>query len=147
MVSTKWVPHWMQDGDGGAASISATETGAAGGAEQSSQAATGARLALPVSADVILEALKEVEDPELAMSIVDLGLVYGIEVQEGAVLVRITLTTPGCPIGPMLQAAIHGAVQRVYPDVKDVKVELVWYPPWDPYTMASEEAKDFLGIW
>lgn len=95
----------------------------------------------------VMEALKEVFDPELAINIVDLGLVYGVEIDGGSVDVRMTLTSPGCPIGPMLQAMVQGAVQRSYPQVEGVRVELVWNPPWDPYKMASEEAKDMLGIW
>lgn len=95
----------------------------------------------------VMEALREVYDPELAINIVDLGLIYGVEVEGKSVRVRMTLTSPGCPIGPMLQAAAQGAVTRAFPEVEDVRVDLVWRPPWDPRTMASEEARDMLGIW
>ncbi|MGE5619238.1 MAG: metal-sulfur cluster assembly factor [Sphingomonadaceae bacterium] len=99
------------------------------------------------TAEAVMESLKEVHDPELAINIVDLGLVYGVEIEDRSVRVRMTLTSPGCPIGPMLQALVHGAVSKRFPDVKQVHVDLVWSPPWDPYSMASEEAKDALGIW
>lgn len=103
--------------------------------------------ALPLTPEGVTEALKDVYDPELAINIVDLGLVYGVDIEDRSVRVRMTLTSPGCPIGPMLQALAQGAVTRVFPDVESVRVELVWSPPWDPRTMASEEAKDMLGIW
>jgi metal-sulfur cluster biosynthetic enzyme len=96
----------------------------------------------------VLEALKEVIDPELAINIVDLGLIYEVEIEEDkSVLVKMTLTSPGCPVGPMLQAMTEGAVRRNFPEVEDARAQIVWIPPWDPYTMASEEAKDMLGIW
>ena len=95
----------------------------------------------------VLEALKEVYDPELAINIVDLGLVYGVEIEDRSVVVRMTLTSPGCPIGPMLQTLAHSAITRAFPQVESVQIQLVWLPPWDPRTMASDEAKDMLGIW
>ncbi len=97
--------------------------------------------------DSIMDALKDVYDPELAIDIVSLGLIYGVEIEGKNVHILMTLTSPGCPIGPMLQTMAHGAVKRAFPEVADVQVELVWSPPWDPYKMASEEAKDMLGIW
>ena len=101
------------------------------------------------TADEVREGLKPVEDPEIHLSIVDLGLIYGVEVQdapEGAnVQVHMTLTSPACPYGPMLLGQVHATVQRM-PGVKTMKVNLVWNPPWDPRTMASEEAKMELGI-
>ncbi len=101
----------------------------------------------PISTEGVMESLREVFDPELAINIVDLGLVYGVDVEERSVLVRMTLTSPGCPIGPMLQAMAESAVRRAFPSVESVRVDIVWSPPWDPYKMASEEAKDMLGIW
>lgn len=129
---------------------SSSTSGAVAGSGEAlpaSDAQPQGKLSLPVSADVILESLREVEDPELGIGIVDLGLVYGVEVDGRNVRVVMTLTSPGCPIGPMLQAAVQGAVQRTYSEPVEVKVDLVWNPPWDPYRMASEEAKDSLGIW
>jgi len=98
--------------------------------------------------EAVLEAIRPVQDPELMLSVVDLGLVYGIELTEGGrrAEVRMTLTSPGCPIGPELMAAVDGAARHV-PGVSDVHVQLVWDPPWDPTSMASDEAKEKLGIW
>ena len=103
------------------------------------------------TADEIREALRPVEDPEIHLSIVDLGLIYGVEATDEPdgsgtnVQVNMTLTTPACPYGPMLLGQTHATAQRV-PGVKTVKINLVWNPPWDPRTMASEEAKMELGI-
>jgi metal-sulfur cluster biosynthetic enzyme len=147
-VSRSWLPHWVKSNEKSSTEAGPRDTTPTEASGQTAEIAQrGAKLVLPASADVILESLKEVEDPELGISIVELGLIYGIEVEETKVRVRMTLTSPGCPIGPMLQTAVHGAVTRVYPDSEDVKVDLVWNPPWDPYKMASEEAKDQLGIW
>jgi metal-sulfur cluster biosynthetic enzyme len=96
----------------------------------------------------VMEALRPVFDPELHLSIVDLGLIYGVDVSpDGKRLgVRMTLTGPGCPIGPELMAAVDHTA-RTIPGVEDVEVALVWDPPWDPVKMASETAKEALGIW
>lgn len=149
-MSPNWLPHWGKPKENPPSEPEPAPAGPAeGDAHQpaASEGQGGAKLTMPISADVILEALKEVEDPELGISIVELGLIYGVEVDDRRVRVRMTLTSPGCPIGPMLQAAVHGTVTRVYPEAEDVRVDLVWNPPWDPYKMASEEAKDMLGIW
>ena len=91
-------------------------------------------------------ALKSVIDPELNMNVVDLGLIYGIDVQGNQVKVTHTLTSPGCPLGPVIKGQMHSALARI-PWVKEIQVELIWTPPWDPHTMASEEVKTELGIW
>jgi metal-sulfur cluster biosynthetic enzyme len=98
--------------------------------------------------DTVREALRPIHDPELMISIVDLGLIYGIEVPEDGsrVTVRMTLTSPACPIGPELMAAVDHTV-KLLPGVGEAKVELVWDPPWDPTKMASEAAREQLGIW
>lgn len=95
----------------------------------------------------IMNALKPIQDPELSISIVDLGLIYGVDsLNEGKkVLVEMTLTSPACPVGPQLMAAVHTKAASL-PGVEDAEVKLVWTPKWDPKTMASEEAKDTLGI-
>lgn len=94
-------------------------------------------------------ALQPVFDPEIRISIVDLGLVYGAEVSENEkgrlVKVRMSLTSPACPYGPMLLASVHSAVARI-PGVKDVDVDLTFVPSWDPRTMATEDAKEQLGL-
>jgi len=97
----------------------------------------------------IMQALKAVYDPELGISIVDLGLVYGVNTvdEEGQVIVDMTLTTPACPLGPLIKTQAHAVLTTTFPAVKDVDINLVWTPRWDPRTMASEEAKVELGIW
>jgi metal-sulfur cluster biosynthetic enzyme len=92
------------------------------------------------------EKLAEVKDPEIDMSIVELGLVYDIEYDDGDVLITMTLTSPGCPLGPVIRGEAYAKLKEV-PGVKDVDVQIVWNPPWDPRTMASEDVKMMLGIW
>jgi len=92
------------------------------------------------------EKLSEVMDPEINLSIVDLGLVYDIQYDAGTVLVTMTLTSPGCPLGPIIRGEAY-AKMKEFPGVKDVDVQIVWSPPWDPRTMASEDVKMALGIW
>ena len=91
--------------------------------------------------------LWEVKDPEINLSIVDLGLVYGVEMDdEGVVNVTMTLTSPGCPLGPVIRGEAYAKLKEL-PGVKDVDVQIVWSPPWDPRTMASDDVKMMLGIW
>jgi metal-sulfur cluster biosynthetic enzyme len=91
----------------------------------------------------ILEVLKNVDDPELGINIVDLGLVYGVEIDEGTVHITYTLTTMGCPIGPMIEAEMKRFLSGV-DGVSEVNAEMVLRPPWTP-EMMSEEAKAALG--
>jgi len=98
---------------------------------------------VPTKEDVI-EALREVEDPELGMDIVELGLMYDVEVEGPRVKVIHSLTSMGCPAGPMIQENIH-SVAAALPGVEDVEVELTWEPPWTPDRM-SEDAKFILGF-
>jgi len=101
-----------------------------------------------ITEEQVRDALQPVTDPEINLSIVDLGLVYGIEVdpEKKSVVVKMTLTSPMCPMGPEILAAAEMAVRRV-PEVEKAKVELVWEPRWDPRKHCSEDAKSFLGIW
>jgi metal-sulfur cluster biosynthetic enzyme len=92
----------------------------------------------------VVDALRQVEDPELGMDIVDLGLMYDVELENGKVKVVHTLTSMGCPVGPMIQQQIDEVV-RALPGVDDVEVELTWDPPWTPEKM-SEDAKFILGF-
>jgi metal-sulfur cluster biosynthetic enzyme len=97
--------------------------------------------------DVVRESLRTVVDPEIGVNIIDLGLVYAIEIkEEGNVLVKMTLTSPACPLGAVIQGQVHQAVVKL-PWVKEAKVELVWSPRWDPREMASEDARMELGIY
>jgi metal-sulfur cluster biosynthetic enzyme len=98
---------------------------------------------VPTKEDV-LEALREVEDPELGMDIVDLGLLYDVEVEGPKVKVIHSLTSIGCPAGPMIQGDIHRVTSEL-PGVEDVEVELTWDPPWTPERM-SDDAKFILGF-
>jgi metal-sulfur cluster biosynthetic enzyme len=93
----------------------------------------------------VMEALRRVEDPELGMDIVELGLVYDVEVENSHVKVIHTLTSMGCPAGPMIQEDIDATVRGSFPDVDDVALELTWDPPWTPDKM-SDDAKFILGF-
>ncbi len=101
-----------------------------------------------ITEDIVIEALKPVLDPDINMSLVDLGLIYGVDIEnEGKkVTVRMTLTTPACPYAPMLVNQIDD-VLKALPMVEETFVQVVWEPQWDPRTMASDEVKDKLGIW
>ena len=106
--------------------------------------------AAPVSGmpteDQLRDALRPIQDPEIHLGILDLGLIYGVQSEpNGTVRVRMTLTSPACPVGPLLQAQVHAALLKL-PGVKEAKVELVWEPPWDPRTMATDEIKMELGL-
>ena len=92
----------------------------------------------------VLNALRQVIDPELGINIVDLGLVYGTEVRDGDVHVRMTMTTPACPMEELLTSLAHSAILAELSDVRTVEIELVWDPPWQP-EMMSEDAKRQLG--
>ena len=97
--------------------------------------------------DEILEVLRPVQDPEIRIGIVDLGLVYDVLIaDDGGVKVKMTLTSPGCPYGEMLMASAHRAVESLE-GVSNVEIILVWDPPWNPEEMCSDPAKDQLGIW
>jgi metal-sulfur cluster biosynthetic enzyme len=98
---------------------------------------------MPTREDVF-EALRAVEDPELGMDIVELGLLYDVEVDGSKVKVIHTLTSMGCPVGPMIQENVDQIV-RAMPEVEDVEVELTWDPPWSPKKM-SDDAKFILGF-
>ncbi|MFP4373939.1 MAG: metal-sulfur cluster assembly factor [Spirochaetaceae bacterium] len=92
----------------------------------------------------VLEALKRVIDPEIGLNIVDLGLVYNVEVTDDAIEVEFTLTSPGCPLGDMITNDIRQAVREAT-GVDTVHANLVWDPPWTVEFM-SEEAKLDLGL-
>jgi metal-sulfur cluster biosynthetic enzyme len=99
-----------------------------------------------VNEELVREALKNVFDPELRLSIVDLGLVYDVDVEDGKVKVVYTLTTPACPLGPVIDEQIQDVLGDL-PGVQEVESEITFAPPWDPRTMASDEIKMQLGIW
>lgn len=110
--------------------------------------AEGAAMGEMPSEEAIREALKDVIDPEIGINIVDLGLIYDVIPNEETrqVEVNMTLTSPGCPVGPELKSSVWLTVKRM-DGVDDCEVNLVWKPRWDPSVHASEEAQMFLGIW
>jgi metal-sulfur cluster biosynthetic enzyme len=102
------------------------------------------RLGVMPTKEEVVDVLRGVEDPELGMDIVDLGLMYDVEVEGSNVKVIHSLTSMGCPAGPMIQEGIHEAVAAL-PGVENVEVELTWDPPWTPEKM-SDDAKFILGF-
>ena len=94
--------------------------------------------------ETILNALKTVQDPELNVNVVDLGLVYSIQTHDDQIDVEMTLTTPACPAGPEILRNAAGALEKIE-GVSKVNVKLVMSPPWSPDRM-SDEARDQLGI-
>ena len=96
------------------------------------------------SKNEVLEALRQVEDPELGMDIVDLGLLYDVEVEGPKVKITYSLTSMGCPAGPLIAQDIDRTAREV-PGVEDVDLELIFDPPWTPDRM-SDDAKFILGF-
>ena len=94
--------------------------------------------------DDVIEALRAVEDPELGMDIVELGLLYDVEAQGPRVKVLYSLTSMGCPAGPLIQQSIEEVVQSLH-GVEQVETELTWDPPWTPEKM-FDDAKFILGF-
>ena len=96
------------------------------------------------SKNELLEALRQVEDPELGMDIVELGLLYDVEVEGPSVKITYSLTSMGCPAGPLIAQDIDRTAREV-PGVEEVDLELVFDPPWTPDRM-SDDAKFILGF-
>jgi metal-sulfur cluster biosynthetic enzyme len=94
--------------------------------------------------EAILEQLKKVEDPEIRYNIVDIGLIYDVKIDNGMVVIDMTLTSPTCPVGPYLISEVEDKAKAVQ-GVKGVTVNLVWEPLWGPDKM-SDEAKITLGV-
>ena len=92
----------------------------------------------------VVEVMKEVYDPEIPINVVDLGLVYDVSVQEGNVHVLMTLTAPGCGMGPFIAQQAEWAIAELE-GASDVEVEMTFDPPWNP-EMISEDGKKLLGI-
>jgi FeS assembly SUF system protein len=99
----------------------------------------------PLLMEPVLDALKTVQDPEIPVNLVDLGLIYELVVKKGGIVfVEMTLTTPACPVAQSMPGEVETAIAAV-PGVNEVRVKLVWTPPWDKDRM-SEEAKLELGM-
>jgi metal-sulfur cluster biosynthetic enzyme len=92
----------------------------------------------------VLDALRQVDDPELGCNIVDLGLIYSVRIQGGNVCVQMTLTTQGCPMHESIAGGVKMALLNL-PGVVEVEVELVWDPPWQP-SMMSELGRAQTGL-
>ena len=98
-----------------------------------------------ITREEVLEKLKEVYDPEIPVNVVDLGLIYGVDVNEdNEVHVLMTLTAPGCGMGPYIAQQAEWAVSELE-GLEDVTVEMVFDPPWTP-DMLTEDGKALLGI-
>ena len=97
----------------------------------------------------IMQSLRDVEDPEMKMSITELGLIYAVRVEEGDegihAEIDMTLTSPGCPVAPEIMAAVHRSALATE-GVDSVHVNLTFSPPWDPRVHASEDARFDLGV-
>jgi cysteine desulfurase/selenocysteine lyase len=107
----------------------------------------GLRKKVDLKTEELKEWVRDIQDPELHIGLLDLGLIYSIEINEANELdVSMTLTSPACPVGPTLMKNVEEKL-RAFPGVRNVRVHLVWEPKWDPKIMASEEAKETLGIW
>ncbi|MBU6350439.1 MAG: metal-sulfur cluster assembly factor [Caldilinea sp.] len=103
-------------------------------------------MALPTSTDVREVIRDRVKDPELMMNVVDLGLIYDVEITEKkTVEITMTLTSPGCPAGPEIITNVQRETHAAFPEVEEVNIHLTWSPFWNP-DMMSEEAKEELGI-
>ncbi len=102
-------------------------------------------MAQTVASEDVIEVLKSVYDPEIPVNVVDLGLIYDVQVsEENNVYVQMTLTFPGCSMGPHIAQQAEWAIQDIE-GVEDVEIELVFDPPWSP-DLISEEARAQLGI-
>lgn len=97
-----------------------------------------------VTKDQVLESLKTVIDPELHINIVDLGLIYDVQISGSTVEITMTLTTPGCPLSMVFEEWIPDAVKKIK-GVEHVTIDLVWEPPWDPDKI-SDDMKEEMGI-
>jgi metal-sulfur cluster biosynthetic enzyme len=97
-----------------------------------------------VTAEDVREVLKNVYDPEIPVNIVDLGLIYDVQVDESNIFVQMTLTAPGCGMGPMIAQQAEWAISELE-GVEDVQVEMTFDPPWSP-ELITEDGKKLLGL-
>ena len=94
--------------------------------------------------ETIYAALKHIYDPEVGINIVDMGLIYSLDLEDNKVGIYMTLTSPACPAGPQILSQVDSKLRELE-GVEEVDINVVWSPPWSP-DMLSEEAKDQLGI-
>lgn len=143
-----------EPGDGGGTVASAhdgsTNESGARGAPPEQQGRSSAEgednhsAARAISDEQVKLALRKVKDPELNLNVVDLGLIYGVTVEEGNVEVAMTLTSPGCPSGPQIMGDVEKAI-RGLPGVGEVNVNLVWSPFWSPDRI-EPRVRAYLGL-
>lgn len=95
-----------------------------------------------VTEEAVRDALRSVNDPEVGMNIVELGLIYGVELAPGKIRIDMTMTTPSCPMGAMITDEARAALKALAPDA-EIDVQLVWEPPWDSSMMSAEAKKHF----
>ena len=100
--------------------------------------------------DNVLDVIREnVYDPEIGLNVVDLGLIYGVDIEnkdgKNRAMVTMTLTSPGCPVGPHIIGGIQQYVHKAYPELDEIDIHVVWDPMWNP-DMMTQEAKDLLGF-
>jgi metal-sulfur cluster biosynthetic enzyme len=97
-----------------------------------------------ITNELVIEALKQVHDPELFINVVDLGLIYKVEIQDKTVQIDMALTSPACPSGPQMMGQAAKLIEAIEEGTK-ADIKLVLSPPWSPERM-TEEARDQLGI-
>lgn len=97
----------------------------------------------PSQSERVWAALRRVDDPELGINVVDLGLVYAVAVEGKRVDVRMTMTSPACPLGPYITEQARQAILAELPELESIEIELVWEPPWHPGLMAEHVAGAF----
>lgn len=114
------------------------------GSAESAQEPESAAAPKELTPESVLEVLGEVYDPEIPIDIVNLGLIYGVDIEGSHVNIRMTMTAPGCPASTQIAGESKILVEDM-PGVESVDIEIVWDPPWDPSKM-SEEAQQSLGM-
>ncbi len=97
-----------------------------------------------VTMDEVREALRDVYDPEIPVNVLDLGLIYDVQLNKGQIYVKMTLTAPGCGMGPYIAQNAEWRIAEIE-GIEDVEVEMVFDPPWNP-EMITEDGKKLLGL-
>ena len=92
----------------------------------------------------VIRALHTVLDPEVGINVVDLGLVYAIDIADQDIRIGLTMTSQACPLGAYMQHSVEQAIRKQVPDARQIEIAMVWQPPWDP-AMVSAEARRLLG--
>jgi len=100
---------------------------------------------MSVTDDAVRDALRQVTDPELGINIVDLGLVYGVEIEGANVRLMMTMTSPACPLGDYLKDLVDSTVKWRVPEVQEIEIVLVWDPPWNADMMSAEARRQLDG--